>query len=94
MRKIVGAKIEDLLTNNSKTIIYAMEHNMPIEFLDQERMQFMAACDLGPQWTAMGNWPVMFLYDEEKGAVYPPRVNKCLCRCSSQGGLNSAKHCY
>ncbi len=62
--EIVGAKIGNILTNNTKDIIKAVESNTAIEWLDRKRMQFMAACDLGLWWERMAQSKTLFYMDE------------------------------
>lgn len=65
MRKIVGARIGTRITNNRQVIAVAIETGMISEFLDQQRMQLMASFDLGPEWTAMAQSPVLFQLDDD-----------------------------
>ena len=73
MKEIVGAKIGTLITNNRKTIAEAVERNAVTEFLDRQRMQFMAAMDLGRNWDLMANGPTLFCIDDD-GRPQPPNV--------------------
>lgn len=63
MSDIVAARIhrpKDIITNDIKTIISAVELELPVEFLTRERMQFMAALDLGSQWEKLATAPTIF----------------------------------
>lgn len=62
--EIVGAKIGNILTNDIKYIIKAVEANEVIEWLDRKRMQFMSACDLGSWWERMAQSKTLFHMDE------------------------------
>lgn len=65
MRKIVGANINGTITNSAKAIVVAVEHNIPIEFLDQQHMKLMSACDLGRNWDKMAESPVLFVINDD-----------------------------
>jgi len=65
MKEIVGAKIGTMITNNRKTISGAFERGAVTEWLDRERMQFMAGMDLGRNWELMANGPTLFCLDDE-----------------------------
>jgi hypothetical protein len=65
VKEIVGAKIGTLITNNRRTIAEAVERNAVTEFLDRERMQFMAAMDLGRNWELMASGPTLFCIDAD-----------------------------
>ena len=71
MKEIVGARIGTLITNNRETIADAVERNAVTEFLDRQRMQFMAAMDLGRRWEVMANGPTLFCIDDD-GKPQPP----------------------
>jgi hypothetical protein len=64
-REIVAANIDGIITNDRKVIIEAVHYNRKIEFLDRGRMMFMAACDLGPQWTNLAESPTLFILNEK-----------------------------
>lgn len=57
---VVAVKYGSKITNNRKIIAGLLDAGINIEFLDQKHMQFMAACDLGHNWEALGNSPVLF----------------------------------
>lgn len=65
MKEIVGAKIGTMITNNRKTIAEAIERGAVTEWLDRQRMQFMAGMDLGRNWELMANGPTLFCLDDD-----------------------------
>ena len=72
--EIVGAKIGSRITNRPKEIIAALKADTPVEFLSRDRMEFMAACDLGPQWAAMAESPTLFKFvDGKPEGAWPNR---------------------
>jgi len=64
MIEIVGARIGGTITNDRATILEAVEHNRITEFLDRDRMKFMAAMDVGRNWELMASGPTLFCVDE------------------------------
>jgi hypothetical protein len=62
--EIVGARIGDVITNNPRIIADAVERNAVTEFLDRDRMRFMAAMDLGRNWVVMAEGPTLFCIDK------------------------------
>ncbi len=73
MKEIVAARIGTVVTNNPRLIRAALElGRKDIEFLDRQRMQFMAAMDLGPRWERLAESPTLFLMDEN-GEPFPVR---------------------
>lgn len=73
MKEIVAAKIGSLITNDPRTIGSAIERNATMEFLDRQRMQFMAAMDLGTKWGKLANSKILFCIDDD-GKPQPPNV--------------------
>lgn len=68
---IVGALIQHrYVTNSIHFIRVALEKDEEVEFLSQGRMQFMGACDLGPQWEAAAKWPVLFYFEEDSAELF------------------------
>jgi len=45
-------------------IIEAIDHNRVTEFLDRDRMKFMATMDQGHYWEAIASGPTLFCVDE------------------------------
>lgn len=64
MKEIVGARIGTTITNNRRLISEAFEAGRVTEFLERERMQFMAGMDLGRNWELMANGPTLFCLDD------------------------------
>ena len=64
MSKIVGARIGNTITNDRAMIIEAIDHNRVTEFLDRDRMKFMATMDQGHYWEAIASGPTLFCVDE------------------------------
>lgn len=70
---IVGALIQHrYVTNDINFISAALERDDEVEFLGQARMQFMGACDLGPNWEAAAKWPVLFYFEEDSADLFTP----------------------
>lgn len=67
---------DGIITNRRQDIIAAIDANNVCEYLTRSRMQFIAACDLGPNWRALANAPTLFVADtDDKGelvVVLPP----------------------
>jgi len=72
MKEIVGCRIGNIITNNREIIINAVEQNAVTEYLDRQRMQFMAVMDLGRNWELMANGPTLFCIDND-GNPYPSK---------------------
>lgn len=65
-RDIVGSLINGQhITNSKEALIAALENDIPVRLLDRAEMQFMAACDLGPNWEGMATGPTLLKLDEE-----------------------------
>jgi len=62
--EIVGAKIGTIITNKRQLIVEAVEKGTITEWLTRQRMQFMAAADLGQNWTNMANGPTLFCLED------------------------------
>ena len=75
MRQIVGARIGTMITNNHGVIREAFEAGRVTEFLDRERMQFMAGMDLGRNWELMASGPTLFCLDDEGKPHAPNGAN-------------------
>ncbi len=65
MREIVGAKIGTTITNNPQKISEAVKAEAVTEWLDRERMEFMAFMDSGERWERMASGPTLFCLDRE-----------------------------
>lgn len=74
MKEIVGARIGTIITNDAHTIAAALEHNLVMDLLDRQRMQWMAAMDLGVHWEAMANSPTLFCINSAGDVVAPSAV--------------------
>jgi hypothetical protein len=71
MYEIVAAKIGDIITTNFIDIRQAfMDQCKDIELLDRRRMQFMAACDLGPQWERIASSPTLFIINDDESLEF------------------------
>lgn len=81
VKEIVGAKIGTLITNDRRTIAEAVERNAVIEFLDRERMQFMAAMDLGRNWELIASGPTLFCIDADG----QPQPSNAVVQADSRG---------
>ena len=75
MKEIVGAMLGTKITNNPRLIAAAVEAGVVTEFIDRQRMRFMAACDLGQRWKRMADGPTFFCIDDE-GNIHPPTRSK------------------
>lgn len=75
MKEIVAILIGDTKTGTITTdrthITTALELKLDVHWIERRQLQFMAACDLGPQWTALAQAPTLFRVDEQ-GAIHPP----------------------
>jgi len=69
MIEIVGARIGNTITNDRAMILEAVERNRITEFLDRDRMKFMAAMDVGRNWELMASGPTLFCVDENGKAI-------------------------
>lgn len=68
MKEIVGARIGGTITNRPDYIIAALKSNQKIQWLDRKRMQFMASCDVGQNWTTMATGRTLFRLDKDNNA--------------------------
>ena len=57
-KEIVAATIGTLITNNRAAIKNNIDH--VTDWIDRERVQFMASCDVGRHWEALANAPALF----------------------------------
>jgi len=71
MKEIVAARIGTIITTNRKSILAAIEADTVSEFIERERMQFMAACDLGQKWITLANAPTLFVIDDNGVCTSP-----------------------
>lgn len=71
MKEIVGASIGTTITNNRETIWDAYERGTITEWIDRQRMQFMAAMDLGRTWELMANGPTLFCLGHDGNPCAP-----------------------
>lgn len=74
MKEIIGAMVDGrFLTSDPRAIADAVETGRVTEWLDRRRMQFMAACDLGPKWGQLAESKTLFCLDDD-GNPLPPNV--------------------
>ena len=73
MRQIVGAKIDNTVTNDPHIIRIAVECDQPLSWICRRQMEFMAGLDLGKHWDDMANGPTLFRIDVD-GKAYPPEA--------------------
>ncbi len=64
MKEIVAAMIGTIITTQPRQIMSAIELGLVKEFIDRDRMKFMAAFDLGPQWERLAKAPTLFIVDD------------------------------
>lgn len=70
IHEIVGAKIGKIITNDREVIIEALaNHRRDFTPLTRIHMKFMAACDLGDNWTRMANGPTLWRQDEDGNLI-------------------------
>lgn len=89
MKEIVGAKIGTMITNNRQVIREAFDAGRVTEFLDRERMQFMAAMDLGRNWELMANGPTLFCLDNNG----KPHAPNALAQADAACGVSPGAEC-
>lgn len=65
MKEIVGAKINDTITNDRQIISAAVKADWAVLWLNRKEMQFMAVFDLGERWETLAKGPTLFLLDEK-----------------------------
>lgn len=72
MKDIVGIMTnEGIITNLPGDVILATREGRVKMFLDRKWMEFMAALDLGPQWTKLATGPTLFSVDWKAGTIAP-----------------------
>ena len=71
MKEIIAAMIGTVITNNYRQIAVAIETNMPIEFIERARIDFMVACDSGIQWEKLAKSKTIFCVSDN-GEILPP----------------------
>ena len=72
--EIVGVMIGTVIYRDlDKITALLRDTNAPWEAVTRERMQFMAACDMGPKWREWAKAPTLFI-KTENGYVWPNRV--------------------
>lgn len=64
MKEIVAAMVGTFITNDPTHIASAIETNTLTEFLDRDRMKFMAALDLGEHWKKLASSRTLFCIDD------------------------------
>lgn len=75
--EIVGALIGTKIYCDIATIRTLLEEtDAPWELITRERMQFMAACDMGKRWSDAAQWPTLFLRDRA-GNLSWPKTDGC-----------------
>lgn len=75
-KDIIAARIGSIITNDRDEIVAALQSGTRIEPIDSVRAKFMAACDLGPQWTALAQSPILFVLGED--GVYREPVKEAV----------------
>src|SRR3990167_957676 len=71
--EIVGVMVGAVIYRDLDTITKLLrDTNAPWEEVTRERMQFMAAMDLGPKWSEWAKAPTLFI-KTENGYVWPNR---------------------
>ena len=72
MVEVVGAVINGGTVTNDRAAIYQAVHDGRVnKWLDRRHMQFMAACDLGPNWQKLADSPTLFKLDDN-GKPFAP----------------------
>lgn len=74
-RQIVAVMIDGVITTDPQAAMIALHRIVNqqaegIDLIDRWRLKFMAACDLGPQWTALANAQTLFALDEQRRPVF------------------------
>lgn len=71
--QIVAARYGTLITGDRHTIASRARAGVwPDEFIERWQFQFLAACDLGPQWRDRANWPTLFELTPEGKPIEVP----------------------
>ncbi len=61
---VVAVEHEGLLINSPEQIAQLLCHRRPFKEFSKHTADFMAVADLGPQWVALGESPVLFAFND------------------------------
>ena len=65
MDEVVAIRAGNKITNSPKEIINIINSGADIELLVRQRMQLMAAFDLGINWNRLATGPTLFMVDDD-----------------------------